>query len=235
MYVSLFQSAVSRRLILQASGNGIYDKRFEHLSARNVSIASVFASYKYFQHVEEELRTDLTFRPYILKEARRWLAERIPKKWNGKKFARVLIHVRRIGYENSLHERDGWPRPTRQYFNRSMTYFTNFLDRVQFVVLSDDPTWCMNHITADDVVYSNSSRHFSIVDIVYSSGHTPIVDMAIASLCDHAIMTVGTYGWWAAWFANGITITQRNLPRQGSALSIRLHRSDHYKPQWIGL
>jgi len=59
--------------------------------------------------------------------------------------------------------------------------------------------------------------------------------MAIASLCNHAILTIGTYGWWAAWFANGFTITQQRLPVPGSALSKRLRRSDHYKPEWIGL
>jgi len=36
--------------------------------------------------------------------------------------------------------------------------------------------------------------------------------MAIASLCDHAIMTVGTYGWWAAWFANSISYFINHYP-----------------------
>ena len=231
----VFQGRSTRPMRIQAKGNGIYDRRFEQLPRRNVTIDSVFSSYKYFQHVEEELRTDLTFKPRILDEARQWLEEQTPEKWKGKEFVRVVIHVRRTDHISRARVNDGSPVPTAEYFNRSMTYFTDCLDRVQFVVLSDDSTWCMKHITADDVVYSNSSRHFSIVDIVYSSGHTPIVDMAIASLCDHAIMTVGTYGWWAAWFANGITITQRNLPRNGSTLSRRLYRSDHYKPEWIGL
>ena len=89
------------------------------------------------------------------------------------------------------------------------------------MVLSDDPAWCREHINA--------------TNIAYSTEHSPIVDLAIASLCDHAIITIGTFGWWAAWFANGITITQRNLPKKGSALSRRLHREDHYKREWIGL
>ena len=186
-----------------------------------MTIYSVFASYKYFQHVEEELRTDFTFKPYILETARRWLEKQTPKAWRGKGFVRVVIHVRRGDYINPAHERDGWPRPTTKYFNLSMSYFTDCLELVQFVVLSDDPAWCKKQIKGNN--------------IVYSSKHSPIVDMAIASLCDHAIITIGTYSWWVGWFANGITITQKNVPKSGSRLSRRLYRADHYKPEWVGL
>ena len=134
---------------------------------------------------------------------------------------RVVIHIRRTDHVSRIRERDGSPIPTNEYFQRSMCYFTDCSDYVQFVVISDDQPWCKKHINGTNVVYS--------------TGKSPIVDMAIASLCDHAIMTVGTYGWWAAWFANGVTITQKNLPRKGSSLARRLRRADHYKPDWIGL
>jgi len=206
---------------LLAKGSGIYDKKFEQLPERNVSIDSIFASYKYFQEVENELRVDLTFKPSILATARRWLEEQTPEKWKGEEFVRVVIHVRRTDYNTKYHEHDGWPMPTAGYIQRAMDLFTHCLQRVQFVVLSDDPDWCWANIKGADVVYSN--------------GHSAIVDMAIASLCNHTIMTIGTYGWWLAWFANGVTVTQKNLPRNGSSLSRRLYRADHYKPEWIGL
>lgn len=186
-----------------------------------MSVDSIFASYRYFQHVENELRVDLTFKPHILDTARNWLEAQTPEKWRGKQFVRVVVHVRRTDYNSAYHKRDGWPMPTADYMRRSMSFFTNCFQRVLFVVLSDDPAWCRANVNA--------------ADVVYSSGHSPIVDLAIASLCDHAIMTLGTYGWWAAWFANGVTITQKNLPKKGSALSRRLYRADHYKPEWIGL
>ena len=197
----------------------MYDRKFEHLPHRNVTIASVFASYKYFSDVEDELRADLTFKPHIVETARSWLDQQTPEAWRGKDFVRVVIHIRRKDYLRRHHAQQGWPLPTADYFNRSISYFTDCFKRVQFIVLSDDPGWCMNHIHA--------------TSIVYSIGHTPIVDMAIASLSDHAIMTLGTYGWWAAWFANGITVTQQNMPKKGSALSRRLSRTDHYKRDWI--
>jgi len=186
-----------------------------------VSIDSIFASYKYFRRVENELRVDLTFRPHIEAEARRWVESQTPGEWQNTTFVRVVIHVRRTDYNSRQHERDGWPMPTADYFHRAMSFFADCLPRVLFVVVSDDPVWCRSNIRA--------------AKVVYSSGHSPVVDLAIASLCDHAIITLGTFGWWVAWFANGITVTQKDLPRNGSALSTRLYRTDHYKPEWIGL
>jgi len=120
----------------------MYDRKFEHLPARNVTIDSVFASYKYFHHVEDQLRADFRFRPDELETARRWLEQQTPEGWKDVEFSRVLIHVRRTDYLSPNHARDGMPQPTPDYFRRSMAFFTSCLDRVQFVVLSDDPKWC---------------------------------------------------------------------------------------------
>ena len=206
---------------LQEVAPAMYENRFEQLPKRNVSLSGYLQSYKYFQEVEDQLRVDFTFRSSVLKTAYRWLEKQTPEKWRTETFVRVLIHVRRKDHIRPQWIRLGYPLPTSDYFRRAMSYFTECLERVLFVVLSDDIKWCMQHLKASHIVYSR--------------GHSPIVDLAISSLCDHAIITVGTYGWWAAWFANGITITQKNIPRNGSALTMTLRREDHYKPNWIGL
>jgi len=193
----------------------VYDKRLEQLPERNVSLWNYLQSYKYFRYVEDQLRADFTFKRSVIDIARRWIDEHTPGKWKQVEFVRVLIHVRRRDYLRYMST------PSYDYFRRSMSYFTNCLERVQFVVLSDDTAWCRRNVHA--------------TDIVYSSGHSPFVDMAIASLCDHAIITVGSYGWWAAWFANGVTITPKNFPENGSRFASILHRADYFKPQWIGL
>jgi len=202
-------------------GAGRYDIRFEQLPKRNVSLSGYLQSYKYFQQVEDQLRVDFTFHSSILESARRWLEKQTPDSWRTKPFVRVLIHVRRRDYNRPHMVHRGYPTPTADYFRRAMLYFTECLERVLFVVLSDDISWCIKHLNASH--------------IVHSKGHSPIVDLAISSLCDHAIITIGSYGWWAAWFANGITITQKNFPRSGSAVRNIFRRMDHYKPEWIGL
>jgi len=216
------QSSLTRPKLMKAAwGIGTYDRKFEHLSTRNVTISNVLLSYKYFHHVEEELRRDFTFKPNVTETARRWLNDQVPDEWKDMEFVRVVIHVRRTDRARPENVERGFPLATAEYFRQSMSYFTDCLERVQFVVLSDDPAWCRQHIHA--------------TNIVYSSGHSPIVDLAIASLCDHAITTIGTYSWWVAWFANGVTITQKNFPTNGSWISSRWRRADYFKPDWIAL
>jgi len=146
-----------------------------------------------------------------------------PEKWRGKNFVRVVIHVRRTDYTKPAQARDGWTLPTFDYFKRAKAYFTDCLERVQFIVLSDEMNWCRNYLSGPNVVFGTGRAH------------SDDVDLAIASLCDHAIITIGSYGWWAAWLANGVTITNKDVPRPDSPLSRRLHREDYYKPEWIAL
>ena len=136
-FTCVLQSPATRSRRLKAVGPGIYDRKFEHLPAGNVTIDSVFASYKYFHHVEDQLRADLRFRADILATARRWLTRQTPHRWKDANFSRVLVHVRRTDYLGPGHARDGMPQPTADYFRRSMSVFSGCLDRVQFVVLSD--------------------------------------------------------------------------------------------------
>ena len=97
-----------------------------------------------------------------------------------------------------------------------MKYFTSRYKRVLFVVLSDDIPWCRQNVRGKDVVYSNNS---------------PSVDLAIASLCDHAIITVGTFGLWVAWFADGITVRSADVPANNSWIYNALKNETHFFPR----
>ena len=58
---------------LNEPGSAIYDKSTEDLPKRNVCLATFRQSFKYFEHVEDQLRVDLTFKRSIRATARRWL------------------------------------------------------------------------------------------------------------------------------------------------------------------
>lgn len=136
---------------------------------------------------------------------------------------RVVIHVRRRDYTNPAHTREGWTQPSIAYFRRAMNYFSDCLERVQFIILSDGMGWCHKHLNWPNVVFASGDEH------------TAAVDLAIASLCDHGIVTIGSFGWWAAWLTNGVVITNKDVPRRHSRLARRIHRNDYYKPEWIAL
>jgi len=206
---------------LREPGWAIYGPKTEHLPASNHSLTVFLQSWKYFLHVEDQLRLDLTFQTAILERAKRFMEAATPLAWRDRDFLKVVIHIRRGDYNTRGQRKFGWSEPEPDYFNRSMAYYSACHPRVLFVVLSHDKRWCRRNVVGDNVVYS--------------IGKSPTEDMAIASLCDHAIITIGSYGWWAAWFAGGVTVTQKNFPTPGSALLRRLSRQDYYKPEWVAL
>jgi len=73
-------------------------------------------------------------------------------------------------------------------------------------VLSDDIEWCKVNVFGPDVIYSER--------------RTPGEDLALSSLCDHAITTYGTFSLWVAWFADGLLIRPRSLAPINSATDL---------------
>lgn len=80
--------------------------------------------------------------------------------------------------------------PPDEYFTNVMAYFRSKYSGVhlQFVVVSDDPTWCLKQ------------PFFLVKDVhVLTEHHSPAINMAILVGCDHIVLSVGTFGWWAAY------------------------------------
>jgi len=215
------QSRETHFVTLREPGPGRYGNKTEHLPLSNISLTIFLQSWKYFIHVEDQLRLDFTFKPDIVDKARRFLDSTTPPQWKGLDFVRVAIHVRRGDHISKGMQKFGWSLAEPDYYNRSMEYFGRCLPRVQFVVLSNDIKWCRRNIVGPNVVYSGA--------------RSPTDDMCLASLCDHAIVSVGSFSWWVGWFANGVTVTQKNFPKPNSPLLKRLSRTDYYKQDWVVL
>jgi galactoside 2-L-fucosyltransferase 1/2 len=215
------QNKDTRSVQVNELAPAIYNNDTEALPERNVTLGTYLQSWKYFAHVDHQLRHELTFKDHIIREARSFVDASTPPEWKGLDFIRVAIHVRRGDHTTPSQQRNGWPVATAEYFNKSMRCFTNCFKLVQFIVLSEDYDWCSRNVIGRNVVFSR--------------GHQPVVDMAIASLCDHAIITVGSFGIWCSWFANGVTITEKDIPLPGSAVARAFPRVDYFRPEYIGL
>ena len=100
-----------------------------------------------------------------------------------------------------------------------MGYFRQKYKNAFFVVLSNDQKWCKDNIIGNNVIFSDFRK--------------AIIDMAVMSLCQHMIITVGTFGWWGGWLSGGIVIYLKDYPRPGSYLAKSL--VDYYPPDWIGM
>jgi len=93
-----------------------------------------------------------------------------------------------------------------------------------FVVCSDDMRWCVEQMP------THRLRH-----VEFLSTHDPVVDLAVLAMCQHTIISVGTFGWWAAWLSNGTTVYYKDWPRRDSSLAWAASHADYFPPRWIPL
>jgi len=210
-----------------------YDKNTENevlkVGHKSIVISGFRQSWKYTMAIEHRLRRYLVFQDDIRIFAEHFLQNNIPPGWKRAGFVRVGIHVRRGDITtNPQFINYGYTVPNATYFEKAMIFFIEKYVRVQFIAMSDDRNWTMENI----VIPVNMSADVS-VNVTHSFNHTAGQDLAILSLCDHVIMSTGTYGWWGAWLAKGTTIYYKDWPRVGSGLYGHFNDKDFFPPNWI--
>jgi len=215
---TITKSSASNFIVIQEKLYIQYCNVTERLPERNITLKGYFHSRRYFDESEGELRKDFTFMNSTMDSAHLFLRNITPSEWNVFEHKKVVIHVRRTDMDFESHVNRGWTRIESDFFQRAMQYFKLQHSHVLFVVLSDDIEWCRNNIMGSHVFYSQ--------------GHTPATDLAIASLCDHAIITKGTYSLWVAWLANGVTVRPQNYPKPNTTMYDLLKSETHYFPRY---
>ena len=207
------------------------DDRYLNLGHKgNTVIRGYLQSWKYFAAVEGELRQEFRFKTKVTSAAHNFFHDNLHSLHHHKNvhtIRKVGVHVRRadvILADDIV--RLGYEAADADYLNRAMGLFraNNTLNiKHIFVVCSDDLTWSKEQLSHhDDVIFSDPT-------------HSAEVDLALLSLCDHMIMTVGTFGWWAGWLSNGTTVYYSKWPRENSRLSRMVRKQDYFPPSWIAL
>ena len=209
---------------------GVYDRRVESLVNRSnnesLLLKGPFQSWKYAEPIAHQLRQQLKFHRELVEFVRKFLlTNSIPPGWHSYTFVRVGMHVRRGDFLGKWARAKGFTVADEPYLQRAIEHFVRRFSRVQFIVVSNDIAWCKQHVKFDNVN----------VNITFSVGHNTGQDLALLASCNHTVMTTGTYSWWAAWLANGITVYYANYPRRGSWLSSQTNNNDYYHPEWVGL
>jgi hypothetical protein len=77
------------------------------------------------------------------------------------------------------------------YVRNAISYFTKKYSNSIFLLTSDDKLYCIQQL-------ANLSNI-----IVTPLSFSPAQDLAILALCQHTIVTAGSFGWWAAFLAGG--------------------------------
>lgn len=139
-------------------------------------------SYKYFENIEKELRSNLILTTELSSDSDVLLSE-IKKQQNS-----ISLHIRRGDYVTKYN---------KLYYQISLDYYTNSInfiksklanDSIKIYVFSDDIDWCKQNIKINDSHYfvpNNQKEDFE--------------DLILMSNCSHNIIANSTYSWWAAW------------------------------------
>ena len=184
--------------------------------SHNLTFIGTYERFPYFINYSKEIKDIYKVKPKYLEQAQTFIDANTPKK-------RTLIgiHVRRGDFQKSKSLERGAVTADQEYFIKAMSYYRHLYSDAIFIVVSDDHLWCQQNIVGPDVRYSLFTE--------------AIVDFAIVTLCDHTIMSVGTFGWWAGWLAGGTVVYLADYPIPGSLLEKRvMHgRENFYFPDWI--
>ncbi|XP_033759338.1 galactoside 2-alpha-L-fucosyltransferase 2-like [Pecten maximus] len=207
-----------------------YDSKIVEKSWKNVHYKGYFQSWKYFVSYEEDLRKMFRFHPHILNEAASILHKALASKLGvfnntGDRPVLVGVHIRRGDMKNEKIFVDfGYKIADAAYVKTAMTYFRRNYQNIIFIVSSNDVSWAKENIR-------------TAADVFIVEGNTAVMDMAVLSLTNHTIMSVGTFGWWISFLTNGHTVYYKYPFVPGSPLSEQFkgNTDTHLFPQWIGL
>ncbi|CAH1793053.1 unnamed protein product [Owenia fusiformis] len=214
---------------VEEKNNCKYDKNIMKIFPENTNIklCCYFQSWKYQIGIHEELKRHFTFKSLIDNIAESFI-EQVHRDYNrnmgtgprNKQLTLVGIHIRRtdMAHAQKHNPNAGFVVAPKQYFENAMKYFKSKLKQVHFVVCTDDIKWAQNNIPSPN--------------ITFSTGHSPGVDLAILSHCDHVIMSVGSFSWWAAWLSGGEVVYYDGWPKPNSSFAKGFEHSDYFPLHW---
>lgn len=101
----------------------------------------------------------------------------------------VSIHVRRGDYLKICNTSGIC---TLEYYEMAISEVLKRSKPNQFVIFSDDPTWCKINLKR---LFMDISTTF----VDWNNGEESYRDMQLMSLCTHNIIANSSFSWWGAW------------------------------------
>ncbi|CAM4833405.1 unnamed protein product [Rotaria magnacalcarata] len=120
----------------------------------------------------------------------------------------IGIHIRRSDFV-SIHFSS-----SDTYLFAAIEYYTLHYPNANFIIASDDKPYCKNLFRNRSNIFL-TPESFSVND-----------DLITLSLCEHSILTGGTFGWWAGYLANGQVLHDKVYPSG-------CERREYYYPPWF--
>jgi hypothetical protein len=141
--------------------------------AHLVDLKGLFYSEKYFLHCKELVHSYFDPATLILREINKSYGECL------KNEPTCIVVVKRGDYAFYPLQN---PMMPAQFYRQAMEMFRN---DTTFIVTSDDVEWCKANITAKRIVYLPQEKW--------------VHNFFLGTLCQDAIISNTSFGWWIAW------------------------------------
>lgn len=196
---------------------------YSNISGQYVKLFGTPCSWTFYHHIREEILQEFTFQDHIKEEANSYLAN---LKGNRTNVTYIGVHVRRGDNVSVMAQAKKGVVADKNYMQKAMDYFRKKYDNPLFVVTSNGMDWCKKNINTSlgDVHFTGNGNKRS-----------PARDFALLAHCNHTIMTIGTFGYWAAYLAGGETIYLTNFTLPDSPYLKIFKYEAAFLPEWIGI
>ncbi|XP_053121503.1 galactoside alpha-(1,2)-fucosyltransferase 2-like isoform X2 [Hemicordylus capensis] len=194
-----------------------------HIQGKYVQLTGYPCSFTFYDHIRQEILQEFSFHDHVKAESNRYLLGLQGKRKN---VTYIGVHVRRGDYVKRMPNYWRGVVADRGYLQKAMDYFREKYLNPIFVVVSNGMNWCKKNINAArGDVYFVDDRWVS----------SPGRDFALIAHCNHTIMTIGTFGFWAGYLAGGETVYLANFTLPDSPFLKIFRPSAAFLPGWIGI
>nr|XP_027776321.1 galactoside 2-alpha-L-fucosyltransferase 2-like isoform X1 [Marmota flaviventris] len=204
--------------------NDWMEEQYRHIPGRYVRLTGYPCSWTFYHHLRQEILQEFSLHEHVREEAQQFLqALQASQAW---RMTFVGVHVRRGDYIRVMPQVWKGVLADRGYLQQALDWFRARYHSPLFVVTSDDMAWCRQSIDSSrgDVVFAGNGLQGS-----------PAKDFALLTQCNHSIITVGTFGIWAAYLTGGDTVYLANFTLPNSPFHMVFKPQAAFLPEWVGI
>ncbi|XP_044523142.1 galactoside alpha-(1,2)-fucosyltransferase 2-like [Gracilinanus agilis] len=197
---------------------------YRHIPWDYVFFMGYPCSWTFYHHLRDEILREFSLHAGLRREAQAFL-HRVRQGHGGRGLTFVGVHVRRGDYLRTMSEVWKGVVADKGYLERALAWFRARYANVVFVVVSDGMAWCRRNVDASkgDVVFAEGWRR------------SAEKDFALLTQCNHTVMTIGTFGFWAAYVAGGHTVYLANYTLPSSKFLLIFRPEAAFLPEWVGI
>uniref|UniRef100_H0V9V7 L-Fucosyltransferase n=1 Tax=Cavia porcellus TaxID=10141 RepID=H0V9V7_CAVPO len=199
-------------------------ERYRHIQDRYVRLTGYPCSWTFYHHLRPEILREFSLHEHVRRQAQAFLGELRVQGSRPRTF--VGVHVRRGDYVHVMPRVWKGVVADRGYLQQALDWFRARYPAPVFVVTSNGMAWCRENMDTSrgDVVFAGNGLEGS-----------PGRDFALLTQCNHTVMTIGTFGIWAAYLAGGDTVYLANYTLPDSPYLEVFKPEAAFLPEWVGI